>query len=108
MNFPYLAERPRPNELAGTWFSGKGDATHAHAALFQMSEVDAPPRMIQSGPFQIDCWTRPGQKEPVTRSAGGEYFGITFLREGGFGVVSPIHNLETKRAGFSWWKAEIR
>ncbi len=106
--FPYLTAGPRPNELAGTWFSGKGDAMHAHAALFEMSEGDAPPRTIPCRPFQIDSWTRPGQKGPVTRSAGGEYLGITFLREGGFGVVSPIYNGETRRAGFSWWKAEIR
>jgi hypothetical protein len=45
---------------------------------------------------------------PVTRSAGGEYLGMTFLREGGFAVVTPIFNGETKRAGFSWWKADIR
>jgi hypothetical protein len=106
--FPYLAAGPRPNELAGTWFSGKGDAMQAHVALFEIGEGDAPPRTIQSRPFQIDSWTRPGQKAPVTRSAGGEYLGITFLREGGFGVVSPIFNGETKRAGFSWWKAVIR
>ena len=106
--YPYLAAGPRPDELAGTWFSGKGDAMHAHVALFEMGEGDVPPRTIQSRPFQIDCWTRPGQKGSVTRSAGGEYLGITFLREGGIGVVSPIFNRETKRAGFSWWKAEIR
>jgi len=52
--FPYLAAGPRPNELAGAWFSGKGDAMHAHVALFEMSEGDAPPRTIQSRPFQID------------------------------------------------------
>jgi hypothetical protein len=103
--FPYLAAGARPNELAGTWFSGKGDAMHAHVALFEMSAGDAPPRIIQSRPFQIDCWTSSGQKEPVTRSSCGEYLGIAFLREGGFEVVSPIFNGETKRAGFSWWKA---
>jgi hypothetical protein len=27
--FPYLAAGPRPNELAGTWFSGKGDSESA-------------------------------------------------------------------------------
>jgi hypothetical protein len=106
--YPYLAAGPRSNELAGTWFSGKGDALYAHVALFEMSKGDAPPRTTQSHPFQIDSWTRPGQKGPATRSAGGEYLGITFLREGGFGVVSPIFNSETKRAGFSWWKAGIR
>jgi len=106
--FPYLAAGPRPNELAGTWFSGKGDAMHAHVALFEMGEGDGPPRTIQSRPFQIDSWTRPGQKGPVTRNTGGEYLGITFLREGGFAIVSPIYNGETKRTGFSWWKADIR
>jgi len=106
--FPYLAAGARLNELAGTWFSGKGDALHAHVALFEMGGGDAPPRMIQSRPFQIDSWTRPGRKAPVTRSSGGEYLGITFLRKGGVGVVTPIFNGETNRTGFSWWKAEIR
>lgn len=106
--YPYLVAGARPGELAGTWFSGKGDALKAHVALFEIGDGDAPPRVIQSRPFQIDSWTRPGQKDPVTRSAGGEYLGITFLREGGFGVVTPIANAETNRRGFSWWKAEIR
>jgi hypothetical protein len=105
--YPYLVAGPRSNQLAAAWFSGKRDAMQAHVALFEMSEGDAPPRVFQSRPFQIDSWTRPGQKGPVTRSAGGEYLGITFLQEGGFGVVSPIYNGETKRAGFSWWRAEL-
>jgi hypothetical protein len=78
------------------------NSTHAHVALFEMSEGDAPPRAIQSRPFQIDSWIRPGQKAPVTRSPGGEFLGITFFREGGFGVLNPICNGGTKRAGFSW------
>jgi hypothetical protein len=106
--YPYLAAGPRAGELAGTWISGKGEALKAHAALIEMAGGDAAPRMIQSRPFAFDSWTRAGQKGPVTRSAGGEYLGITFLREGGFGVVTPIYNGETNRAGFSWWKAEIR
>jgi hypothetical protein len=104
--YPYLSAGPQ-SQLAGTWFSGKGDNMHANVALFQIRERDAPPRTIQSHPFQIDSWTRPGKKA-VTRSSGGEYLGITFLREGGFGIVSPIYNGETERAGFSWWKAEVR
>lgn len=49
--FPYLVAGPRPNELAGAWFSGKGDAMHAHVALFEMGAGDAPPRT----PFCARC-----------------------------------------------------
>jgi hypothetical protein len=106
--FPYLVAGPRAGELAATWVSGKAEALKAHAALINVDRDDAAPRMLQSLPFAFDCWSNAGGKQPMTRTTGGEYLGITFLREGGFGVVSPIQNAETKRSGFSWRKAAIR
>jgi hypothetical protein len=62
-----------------------------------------------SEPFQIDCWypaARPG--DPQVRYTGGEYLASTFLKEGGFAVISFIQNPREKRFGFSWRRFEAR
>lgn len=108
--FPYLAAGSRAGELAGTWFSGSDEALKAHLALIQVSGSDAQPRFIQSPPFRPDSWSPTriaDQTHPMTRSAGGEYLATIFLRDGGLGVVSPMFNVQEKRAGFSWWRADI-
>lgn len=109
--FPYLVAGRRAGELACTWFSGHGGTLQAHLALIQIDGGDAPPHVILSPPFRPDSWTPAWAGDlthPVTRSTGGEYLATIFLRSGGLGVVSPMFNMQEKRAGFSWWRAEIR
>jgi hypothetical protein len=107
--YPYLTAGPRAGELAATWFSGRANAIQAHLAVIQTGS--GAPHVIQSRAFQIDCW-QPGFGDkadtPVARTTSGEYLAVIFLRSGGLGVVSPLFNLQTKRAGFSWRKAEFR
>ena len=106
--YPYLIARGR-GDLAATWFSDSGKELLSHVAQIDVSSGDVLPRMVESRPFQIDSWvrgTRPD--EPPIRDSGGEYLALTFLREGGLGVVGPIQNKLEKRLGFSWWKIERR
>jgi hypothetical protein len=108
--FPYLAAGSRAGELAATWFSGHDATLEAHLALIQINAGDAPPRFIQSPPFRPDSWyaNTADLTHPLSRSTAGEYLAVIFLRSGGLGVVSPMSNVQEKRAGFSWWRAEIR
>lgn len=96
--FPYLVAQHK-GELACTWFSGSGTAVHGHAGMIFMSAGDNPPRFVESRPFQLDAWRRTGE---LARDTGGEYLGITFLRDGGFAVVAPIQNVKDQRFGFTW------
>jgi hypothetical protein len=108
--FPYLAAGSRAGELAGTWFSGEDGTLQAHLALIQIDGGDAPPRVIQPAPFHPDSWssTIADLTHPVSRSTAGKYLATIFLRGGGLGVVSPLYSVQEKRAGFSWWRAEVR
>jgi hypothetical protein len=60
---------------------------------------DEPPRFVEATPFQIDAWDPwNGTVDRMpTRATRGEYFGITFLRSGGIGVVSPVQHLKDRR-----------
>ena len=104
--FPYLVARDR-GDLAATWFPGRGETLQAHVARLEVGDADTPPRMIESPPFQIDSWVSPPEEPPV-RDTGGEYLAITFLRDGGLAMVSPIQNEGAQRFGFSWWRIEVR
>ena len=106
--YPYLVARG-PGELAATWFSARQEVFQAHAARIDVTDGNAPPRVVESPPFVPDCWQEnrsPGA--PPLRYAGGEYLAVTFLRGGGLAVVSPIQNWHDKRFGFSLWKLEER
>ena len=60
-------------------------------------------RVIQSEPFVLDAWgMREAGTNPSLPDSDGEYLAITFQRDGGFGVVSPIFNPRTHRHGFTW------
>jgi hypothetical protein len=61
---------------------------------------DQTPRFVESSPFQIDALNLNGSD----RDTGGEYLGITYLRDGGFAVVSPIENTKDQRYGFTWMR----
>jgi len=123
--FPYLVARGS-GELAATWFSGRPEVLQAHAARIDVSEGEAPPRMVEAPPFRPDSWRggpsdrprrrrraqdrRPDNRsqDPPVRETAGEYFPILFLRDGGLAVVSPIQNWRENRFGFSFWKVEER
>jgi hypothetical protein len=102
--FPYLVARG-PGELAATWFSGRPEVLQAHAARIDVGEGDLPPRMVESQPFEPDCWRQTrSPDDPMLRDTAGEYLAVSFLRRGGLAVVSPIQNKRENRYGFSLWK----
>jgi hypothetical protein len=105
--YPYLAARGK-GELAATWFSGWTKTWKAHVARIDVGEVGAPPRMVEPQPFKPDSWrqNRAWPKDPPTPDTAGEYLAVSFLRNGGLVVVSPIQNMREKRFGFSLWKVE--
>jgi len=108
--FPYLIARGR-GELAATWFAGWTGTWHARVARFNVGDGEAPPRMVESAPFQPDSCERPNPQwpnDPLLPDTAGEYLALTFLRKGGLAVVSPVQNPREKRFGFSFWKVEER
>jgi hypothetical protein len=106
--YPYLIARGR-GDLVATWFSGEGEATLSHVAKIDVGK--AAPTLVEAPAFHPDTW-RPGAKaeDPAIRDAhsGGEYMPITFLKAGGFAVVSSIIDLPGQRFGFTWWRLEAR
>ena len=104
--FPYLVSNGS-GELACTWFSGRDDSLRAHAALIEMASGsgDGAPHVRKSEPLQLDIWSG---NSPQTRSTGGEYIPVVFLKDGGLGVVTPIQNNQEDRRGFSWWRFNAR
>ena len=107
-HFPYLVARAR-GELAATWFSGRGETLHGHAARLAIGDGDRAPRMIEAPPFRTDSW-RFGERPEDTpeRDTAGEYLALTFLRDGGVAIVSPIQNRRANRFGFSWRRLAAR
>jgi hypothetical protein len=104
--YPYLVARG-PGELAATWFSARQEVVQAHAARIDAPEGPAPPQVVESQPFEPDCWQESrSPDDPPLRSAGGEYLAVCFLCNGGLAVVSPVQNWRDKRFGFSFWKLE--
>jgi hypothetical protein len=106
--YPYLVARGR-GELAATWFAGWTGTWHARVARIDVGESEAPPRMVESAPFRPDSWQRPNPKwpnDPPLPNTAGEYLALTFLRQGGLAVVSPVKNHRERRFGFSFWKLE--
>ena len=96
-------------ELAATWFSGRGETLHGHAARLAIGDGDRAPRMIEAPPFRTDSW-RFGERPEDTpeRDTAGEYLALTFLRDGGVAIVSPIQNRRANRFGFSWRRLAAR
>jgi len=107
--YPYLVARGA-GELAATWFSGWTGTWQAHVARIDVSEGEAPPRMVESPPLRPNSLrqNRYWPKDPPTPDPAGEYLPVLFLRTGGLVVVSPIQNMNQKRFGFSLWKVEER
>jgi len=105
-HFSYLIARGK-GELAATWFTGSRETLQWHAARIDVGDGEAPPRVMESAALRTDSWEPPDRPgNPAVRDTAGEYLGITFLRDGGFAVVSPIQDVLNWRFGFSWWRFE--
>jgi hypothetical protein len=106
-HYPYLIARDR-GELAATWFTGSAETLRWHAARIDLSGNDSQPRVMESLPLRADSWDPPDRPgDPPVRDTAGEYLGITFLRNGGLAVVSPIQDPMRWRYGFSWWRFDV-
>jgi hypothetical protein len=75
----------------------------AHVARIVVRGKSDSPQFTEGQPFQIDAWSR---SEPIVPDSAGEYLALTFLKESGLGVVSPIQDPARKRFGFSWWRVD--
>lgn len=103
-HYPYLIARGR-GELAATWFTGAAETLHWR--VVQIDIRDGRPRIRESLPLRSDSWEPPDRPgDPPIRDTAGEYLGLTFLRDGGLAVVSPIQDPMKWRFGFSWWRFE--
>lgn len=108
--YPYLIARGR-GQLAATWFSATSPTREDlkwQAALIDVPDGDARPRVIQSSPQAQETWRKDPGSNTLYRDPGGEYIGLTFLRAGGIGLATTIQNDAQKRMGFTWWKLEAR
>ena len=107
-HYPYLIARGK-GELAATWFTGSAETLQWHVARIDIGGHDSRPRIMESSPLRADSWDPPDRPEdrPI-RDTAGEYLGVTFLRDGGLAVVSPIQDPMTWRFGFSWWRFDVR
>jgi hypothetical protein len=105
--FPYLVARGR-GELAATWFSSWTGTWQAHVARIDVGEGKTPPSFVESAPFKPTSLkgNHRWPEDPQTPDTAGEYLAISFLRNGGLVVVSPIQNWREKRFGFSLWKVK--
>jgi hypothetical protein len=100
--YPYLIAK-EAGELACTWFSGRDDSLRAHVAYIKIppGNDNAIPVVSESKPLLLDIWNG------KSRSTGGEYIPVIFLKDGNLGVVTPVQNTPEDRLGFSWWKFKI-
>jgi len=103
--YPYLISDPN-GRLAASWYSGAGEKMRGHVAVIDFKRNS--PRILQSAPFAIDAWRRLTKDAPLTRATAGEYFGITFLRDGSIGAVTTIQNPPNGPFGFTWSRFEVR
>jgi hypothetical protein len=81
---------------------GKRDALRWRAAHVALGTGGAP-SVALSAPQEFDAWdTDPKRANALYRDPAGEYVGVTFLRDGAIGVVTPVQH--PARTGFTWWK----
>jgi hypothetical protein len=107
--YPYLVARG-DGELAATWHSGKGDTLRWQAAIIRMGHGTAAPRVVQSPVLELETFNWGDSTHPsgVRREPAGEYLPVTFLRNGGIAVVTPVQDPRAHRVGFTYWRFELR
>jgi hypothetical protein len=94
--YPMLTAGPGA-VLAASWFSGAGPALRANIAL-----IDAgawPPRVSKAEPQEVDAWRLANGVR--VRDPAGEYFPVTFLKDGDLAAALPVQDAEG-RNGFTW------
>ncbi|MGH7541551.1 MAG: sialidase family protein [Gemmatimonadota bacterium] len=99
--FPYLVARGE-GELAATWYSGVRDGLRGNVAWITLGGEGREPVVERSAPIAVNAWSRDGSR----RDTAGEYIPVTFLRDGGLGVVTTVQNTTTGERGFIWWRFE--
>ena len=105
---PYIVARG-PEELVPP-FSGQPDTLEAHVAKVNVDHGAGPPRLAEAAPFAPDIWLRPlgsPPETPLNRATGG-VLTATFLKTGGFAVVSSVYNEREQRFGFTWRRFNSR
>lgn len=105
--FPYLVARG-DGQLAASWFTGTGNETHASIAYIETAGESAP-RVARAPSFQPEAFQQGMPPDTVTtRSAAGEYLGMSFLADGSLAVAVPIQHAAAQRAGFAFRRYAIR
>jgi hypothetical protein len=107
--FPYLVARG-DGELAAAWHVREGDSLHWQAARIEVEPSKSAPHVIQSPLLDLDtfAWGDATHPSGLRRESAGEYLGVTFLRDGGIGVATPIQAPLTHRLGFTYWRLDSR
>jgi len=103
--FPYLVARG-DGELAATWHVGDGDSLHWQAARIQVGHDTSPPRVTVSRLLDLDAfdWGDSTHAAGLLHVTAGEYLGVTFLPDGGIGVITPLQQTRSGPVGFTFWR----
>lgn len=105
--FPYLIARGN-GQLAASWFTGTGVAMVASVAYIETAG-DAAPRVARAASFQVEAFQAEMPPDTTTsRSAAGEYLGMSFLADGSLGVAAPIQHAAAQRLGFAFRRYVVR
>ena len=105
--FPYLIARG-DGQLASSWITGTGDELVASVAYIETAG-DGAPRVARAPAFQPEAFQAGMPPDTATsRSAAGEYLGMSFLADGSLGVAVPIQHAAAKRAGFAFRRYAVR
>lgn len=104
--YPYLVARG-DGDLAATWMSGTGDALHWELAHIVAGRDTDSPRVVRSAPQELKTFGSPDSTGKRRHGTGGEYIGLTFLRDGGIGVATALNDLPD-HVGFTWWRFQER
>jgi hypothetical protein len=99
--FPYMIARG-DGDVAASWFSGTGDSLRGNLARITIVTDTAAPRVALGAPFQVEAFRMASPDAPEQRDTGGEYLALIFLQNGDLGVIAPIQNWRSRRAGFAW------
>jgi len=117
--FPYLIARG-DGELAATWHLGmpidptgaiqKGEDLRWQAAIIEVGHGASAPRVLKSPSMKLETFNWGDATHPSGSQAepAGEYLPVTFLRQGGIGVATPIQNPRAHRVGFTYWRFASR